>query len=281
MFKIITFLSIVSLSLFAQVPDVIPVNWLQQHYKDKNLVLIDVRDRKSFQKNHLKKAVNIPAFEKLFYGPKMVMPPLTQLKQIFSQAGIDDKSEIVVYGGENPIWSARFYWISKVLGAKNIGILQVSFNNWKKGVLPVTKDIYKPLYKDFAPKIDNTILDTKLDVLTSLGKVNIIDGRPTEFYIGKKSHAKRHGHIPNAYNFPGNLTYTTDGSNSTVKDFDQLKKLYTNLPHNKPVILYCEDGADAAMNFLVLKKDLATRYLFMTAPGLNGEMMTIFRSKQR
>jgi len=252
--KFIITILLIATSLLAQVPDIVPLSWLQKHYNDNNLVLIDVRDAKKFHKSHLKKAVNVPVFDKLFYGPKMVMPPLTQLKKIFSQAGIDDKSEIVVYGGTNPIWSARFYWISKVLGAKNVGILQTSFGNWPKNTFPVTSEIYKPAYKDFAPKIDNTILDTKLDVLTSIGKANIIDGRPSEFYVGKKSHAKRHGHIPKAYNFPGSLTYDTNGSKSSIKEIEQLKELYTNLPHNKPVILYCEDGADAAMNFLVLKK---------------------------
>ncbi len=240
--------------VIAKIPDVVPVTWLQTHYNDKSLVIIDVRDANLFKKGHLEKAVNIPAFEKLFYGSKMLMPPLSNLKELFSQAGIDEKSEIVVYGGISPIWAARFYWISKVLGADNVGILKVSFGNWEKKALPITKEIYKPPYKDFAPKINNTLLDTKLDVLTSIGKAYIIDGRPFEFYVGKKSHAKRSGHIPKAFNFPGSLTYVKNSSKSSIKDFNQLKKVYEKLPHDKPVILYCEDGADAAMNFLVLQK---------------------------
>ncbi len=243
-----------SVVLFAKVPDIISVKWLQEHYNDPQLVLIDVRDAKEFQKGHLKKAVNVPVFEKLFYGKKMLIPPLSSLKELFSHSGIDEKSEIVVYGGVNPIWAARFYWLSKVLGAHDVGILQVSYGNWKKGSLPITKEVYKPSYKDFAPKINNKILDTKLDVVTSIGKAYIIDGRPFEFYIGKKSHAKRAGHIPTALNFPGNLTYDKDGNKSMIKSFEKLKKLYKGLSKDKPIILYCEDGADAAMNFLVLRK---------------------------
>jgi len=243
-----------TLSLFAKVPDIVPVSWLKEHYNDKNLVLIDVRERKEFAKLHLQKAVNVPVFEKLFHGKTMVIPPLSSLKELFSHAGIDENSQIIVYGGTNPIWAARFYWISKVLGADNIGILQQSFQSWPKGYLPVTTKVYHPQYTDFAPKIDNTIIDTKLDVLTSIGKAYIIDGRPFPFYIGKNSHAKRHGHIPQALNFPGNLTYDVNGTQSTIKSLKELKKVYSTLPKDKPVILYCEDGADAAMNFLVLKK---------------------------
>jgi len=241
-------------TLLAKVPDVVPVSWLEEHYKDPTLVIIDVRDEKIYKKGHLKHAVNIPVFEKLFYGEEMHIPPLSDLRELFSQAGINDKSDIVVYGGVSPIWSARFYWISKVLGADSVGILKVSYGNWKKGQLPITTNEFKPRYQNFAPKINNAYLKTKLDVLTSLDTAYIVDGRPYEFYIGKKSHAKRYGHILNAINLPGSLTYDKQGSKSFVKDFDTLKPLYKKLDKSKPVILYCEDGADAAINFLVLKK---------------------------
>jgi len=251
-FFLIVFLMIGT--LMAEVPDIVSVSWLKTHYNDSSLVIIDVRDTKKFKKSHLEKAYSVPVFEQLFNGPKLLLPPLSRLKDLFGKAGIDNNSKIVVYGGTSPIWSARFYWISKLLGANNVGILKVSFGNWEDGELPITTKIYKPTYKDFAPKINNNILKTKLDILTSMKKAYIIDGRPYEFYIGQKSHAKRHGHIPTALNLPGSLTYDKNGSKSIVKDFDKLKKLYEKLPHDKPVILYCEDGADAAMNFLVLKK---------------------------
>ena len=251
-FFIIIFLMVGT--LMAKVPDVVSVSWLKAHYNDSSLVIIDVRDSKKFKKSHLEKACSVPVFEQLFHGSKLLLPPLSKLKDLFSKMGIDNNSKIVVYGGSSPIWSARFYWISKLLGANNVGILKVSFGNWKNGELPITTKIYKPTYKDFAPKINNNILKTKLDILTSMKKAYIIDGRPYEFYIGQKSHAKRYGHIPTALNLPGSLTYDMNGSKSIVKEFNKLKKLYKNLPHDKPVILYCEDGADAAMNFLVLKK---------------------------
>jgi len=243
-----------TLILWAKVPDIVPVSWLKQHYNDPSLVLIDVRNPKIYKAGHLKNSVNIPAMTQLFYGKKMLIPPLSTLKELFSKAGIDNKSEIVVYGGENPIWAARFYWIAKVLGASDVGLLKVSYGNWAKGTLPTTTKLYNPPYKDFAPKINNQYIKTQLDVLTSLHNAHIIDGRPHAFYIGKKSHAKRYGHIPTALNFPGSLTYNTKDSKTTIKDFTKLKKLYTKLPKDKPIILYCEDGADAAMNFLILKK---------------------------
>ncbi len=240
--------------LFAKIPDVVPTSWLQAHYNDPTLVIIDVRDAKTYKEGHLKNAFNVPVFEKLFYGKDMLIPPLSDLRELFSKAGINDKSEILVYGGANPIWSARFYWISKVLGADNVGIFKVSYGNWPANLLPIETKKFTPKYQNFTPKINNAILKTKLDVLTSLKNTTIIDGRPYEFYIGEKSHATRYGHILNAINVPGSLTYNKNGSKSSVKNFDTLKPIYKHLDKSKPIILYCEDGADAAMNFLVLKK---------------------------
>jgi len=252
--KYISLLLLLTTLLFAKIPDVVPISWLQNHHKDSTLVIVDVRDADTYKKGHIKNAVNIPVFEKLFYGKTMLIPPLSNLQQLFSHAGINDKSKILIYGGTNPIWSARFYWISKVLGADNVGILKVSYGNWEENLFEIEKKEFKPTYHNFIPNINNSYLKTKLDVLTSLNKAYIIDGRPSQFYVGEKSHAERYGHISKAINLPGRLTYDVNGENSTIKDFDKLEKIYKDLNKSKAIILYCEDGADAAMNFLVLKK---------------------------
>jgi len=235
-----------------EVPVMVSVAWLQAHYDDPHLVLIDVRDEKEFAKGHLKRAVNMPVFRDLF-DKSYMMPKLSFLQELFSNAGIDDKSMIVVYGGKELIWAARFYWISEVLGADNVGLLQVSFGNWKEGELPVTTEIYKPKKTNFVPRVDNSKLATKLSTLLSIGKRDIIDGRPRDFYMGKKSHAKRYGHIPSALNYPGSQNYMQQKEGSHMKSIESLKSLYKTLPKDKSIILYCEDGADAALNFLVLE----------------------------
>jgi thiosulfate/3-mercaptopyruvate sulfurtransferase len=254
---IIIFLFVVS--LFGEsvptstIPAVVPLSWLQKHYNDTNLVLIDVRDPKIFAKGHLKRAVNIPAMQKLFVGKHYMMPKLDALKELFSNAGIENDSLVVVYGGDNPIWAARFYWISEVLGHDNVGLLKVGYGNWKEGALATTTKQYHPKRSNFIPRIDNTKLATKLSTLIAIGNKTIIDGRPDAFYKGEKSHAKRHGHIPSALNYPGSQNYTHAAKGTTMKDFSELKSLYKKLPKSKPIILYCEDGADAALNFLILQ----------------------------
>jgi len=235
------------------IPAIVPVEWLQKHYANKHLVLIDVRTEKKFKQGHLKHAVNMPIFKTMF-DKNLMLPKLDKLQNSFSKAGIDDKSLVVVYGNNQLIWAARFYWVSEVLGHNDVGVLQVGYGNWKKGELPITTALYTPKQTHFIPRVDNSKIQTQLSTLLAIGKKTIIDGRPQSFYKGEKSHAKRFGHIPTALNSPGSLNYTTSQHGSKMKSMKELKALYKNLPKNKEVILYCEDGADAALNFLILQQ---------------------------
>ncbi len=230
---------------------VVSVKWLKDNINNPNLVLIDVRKEEIFKKGHIKNAINLPTFKYLF-NKDYNMPKLSFLKNTFSNAGIDENSLVVVYGDDALIWAARLYWISKVLGHEKVGLLEVGYSNSLKNMIPLSTEIYKPKKTNFIPTVNNTILKTKLDVLMALKKDIIIDGRPTDFYNGLKSHAKRYGHIPSALSYPGSSNYVQTKTSSKMKTFSELEEFYKNLPKDKKIILYCEDGADAALNYLVL-----------------------------
>ncbi len=234
-------------------PSLVCAKWLSQNYSNPDLVIVDVRKPALYKQGHLKHAVNVPVFKDLFdtsNGYKI--PKLDFLQKVFSDAGIDNKSKVVVYGDNELIWAARFFWISKVLGHDEVALLKVGYGNWKKGMLQISKKEYKAKPTKFIPRINSSIMETKLSTMLAINKDVIIDGRPAAYYNGLKSHAKRFGHIPSALNYAGIQNYDVNGSG--MKSLAQLKKIYKNLPKDKKVILYCEDGADAALNFLVLKE---------------------------
>ena len=39
-----------------------------------------------------------------------------------------------------------------------------------------------------------------------------------------------------------------------MKDLKDLKKVYKDIPKDKDIILYCDGGAEAALNFIVLQE---------------------------
>ncbi|SFV89638.1 Thiosulfate sulfurtransferase, rhodanese [hydrothermal vent metagenome] len=239
-------------SLYAM-PSLVSPQWLAKQIDNPHLVIVDVRDKKAYEKGHIKRAVNVPVFEYLFDTKHQYsMPKLDTLQKLFSRIGIDQESKVVVYGDDVLIWAARFYWISKVLGHDEVALLKVGYGRWEPSLLPKSTKSFTPQRSVFVPHINNHILETKLSTYIAMHKEIIIDGRPPAFYKGLKSHAKRFGHIPSALNYPGSQNYDLNGSG--MKPFSVLKKLYSGLPKDKKIILYCEDGADAALNFLVLKE---------------------------
>jgi len=256
--KIVVFISLISTLLWGvnsqqTMPSMVSSSWFKSHLKDPKLVIIDVRKHKIYLQGHLKHAVNLPTFEKLF-DKNLFMPKLNILKETFSDAGIDDKSLVVVYDNGDFIWAARCYWLLQVLGHKNVGILRDDYVALKNMGFSISKNNYIPKKANFIPMVNKSMIETKLSTLVALHKKTIIDGRPADYYNGKKSSAKRYGHIPTALNYPGsgNSRKTTSGNH--ILKLSQLKKLYSKLDKKKPIILYCMDGADASMNYLVLKK---------------------------
>jgi len=245
--KLIIFL----IAIFAySMPSIVNLDWLKKHFNDKDLVLIDVRDKKCFEKGHFLKAINWPRFEVLFdIKHNYLLPPLSFLQEYFSKAGINEKSKVVFYGTYDLSWPARGYWISLLLGHKNAAILGIGYEEAKK-YLPTTTKIYQPQPSNFIPKLDTSILKTKLDVVLALHKAIIIDGRPPEYFKGLVSAKKRKGHIPGAINIPGRINYD---KHKGIKSIEILEKLYPKLSKDKEIILYCQDGADAALNFIVLR----------------------------
>ncbi len=233
-------------------PPILSLPWLKKHIQDKDLIIVDVRDKAQYQKGHIRNAINIPANSKLFAGRKLLMPKLSVLQNIFSQAGIRENSTVVAYDGGVFYLATRLQWLLKVMGHRKAAILNVSYGNWKKGEIPTDTRIPHIHPSVFVPRVNNQMIATKLDVLTSLGKVTLIDGRRESDYQGITSSAKRFGHIPTALNYPSSLTYIQTPLGNKIKNWSRLQTLFKHLDKNTKVILYCDDSAEAAMDGMIL-----------------------------
>jgi len=237
----------------SDLPAIVTVAWLQEHTQDKRLVLIDLREQEKYEKGHITNAVNIPGLKSLF-DKKFFMPKLDYLKELFSNAGIDNNSLVVAYDDSGFIFAARFYWILEVLGHNNVAILDVGYGNWEKNQLTVTTQATEVKRKEFIPRVDSSKVQTKLHTLMAIGNKTLIDGRKVDAYVGKESSAKRFGHIPTAQNYACTNNYQVTKTGNKMRDLKELKSLYANIPKDKEIILYCDGGAEAALNYIVLKE---------------------------
>ncbi len=237
-----------------EIANVVPVAWLKENINNKRLVILDIREYKEYKKGHIEGAVNLPGLKNLFDAKTWMMPKLDFLKEIFSKAGINKDSLVVAYDNGDFFWAARLYWILEVLGHHNVGILEYSYGNHLKNNFTISTKDTSMVEKNFVPRIATEQIETKLSTLLAIGQKTIIDGRATTHFQGKESITKRFGHIPTAKNYActSNFQVTKDGSK--MKNFTQLKKVYKDIPKDKEIILYCQGGAEAALNYIVLTK---------------------------
>lgn len=236
-----------------ELPAIVPVDWLKSNQNNPRIVIVDLRAKEEYIKGHLQQAVNIPGLKSLF-DEKFFMPKLEFLKELFSNAGIDSNSLVVAYDNGDFIWAARFYWILETLGHENVGILKVGYGDWLAQQLPTSTNTYTSEKKEFIPRIDNEKVQTKLSTLLAIGNKTIIDGRKQSHYEGKESLAKRFGHIPTAQNYACTQNYQVTTKGNEMKNLEELKEVYKNIPKDKEIILYCDGGAEAALNYIVLKE---------------------------
>lgn len=258
-FKPVLILLLITNFLFAdinkknEIAAIIPISWLKENINNKDLVIVDLRANEEYKKGHIKNAVNVPGLKSLF-DDKFFMPKLDFLKELFSNAGIDSKSKVVAYDNGDFIWAARFYWILETLGHEEVGILKQGYSSWLETQIDTSKEPYIPKRKEFIPRINNEKVQTKLSTLMSIGKKTIIDGRKESHYEGKESLAVRFGHIPTAKNYACTQNYQVTSTGNEIKNLDELKDIYKDIPKDKEIVLYCDGGAEAALNYIVLQE---------------------------
>ena len=257
---ILLFTFILCGSLFAQkkenkkeLPTLVSKSWLNSNLNNPRLVIIDLRTKELFDKGHIKNAINIPGLQNLF-DKKLFMPKLNLLTEMLSEAGINHNSLVVAYDEGVFFWAARFYWILETLGHNNVGLLEVGYKNWQISKLPSETIAYKAKKTIFVPRVNSEKLQTKLSTLLAIGKKTIIDGRSRTHYLGKDSLTKRYGHIPSAKNYACSNNFQVTNNGNKMKNLTVLADVYKNLPKDKEIIIYCDGGAEAALNYIVLQE---------------------------
>ena len=169
---LITLLFITTLLFSKELPTIVPLSWLKDNMNNPNLVILDIREYEDYKKGHIKGAVNIPGLKNLFDEQSWKVPKLDFLKTLFSNAGIDHNSEVVVYDNGEFFWAARAYWILEILGHSNVGILKYAYGKEIEKNFPTSTQDSVVTKKEFVPRIDNGLIETKLSTLLSIGKKN-------------------------------------------------------------------------------------------------------------
>lgn len=169
--------------------------------------------------------------------------------------GITADETIVVYDGPGMFSAPRVWWMFRVMGVKNVLVLDGGFDGWKAADFPVTDELTKIAATLFMPSFNAAkVVDfAEMSKIVDGRSSQIADARAAGRFTGRDAEPRegmRSGHMPGARNVPvGTLS-----ENGALKNLDSLREIFADagVDLNKPVITSCGSGVTAAVITLAL-----------------------------
>ncbi|MGC8865845.1 MAG: sulfurtransferase [Bacteroidales bacterium] len=231
----------------------------------KEMVVVDCDRPQNYATQHVKGAINIWQ-QDLFSGkPDGILKSPEELAQIFGAKGISEKAPIILYDDGSNKYTARLYFVLKMLGAQDVKIFSKNMQEWSKYRVPLTSQPTTLPKTTFNLNLNNDML-ISIDVLK--GKLNeggftLIDTRKLEEFAGQTDKSK--GHLPGAIHIDYRDFLDT---NNNFKNADELRAMpvISSLNPEQEIILYCNSGVLASVGYYALKEVLG----FPKVKILNG-----------
>jgi thiosulfate/3-mercaptopyruvate sulfurtransferase len=186
-----------------------------------------------------------------------MLPKPEEFARVAGELGISESDDIVVYDGPGLFSAARVWWTFRVMGARNVRILEGGFDRWQAAGLPVeTGAPHRPVPAKFNAAFarDKVAGIAAIRANVHTGQATILDARPAGRFAGTAPEPRpglRSGHMPGAKSLPAD-TLVSDGK---LKYISELKKIFQqfSLDPEKPAITTCGSGVTAATITLALE----------------------------
>jgi len=236
-------------------------DWVAQNLNNPSVVLIEVdEDTALYEQGHIEGAITFHWRDDLQDGLIRDLISKEKFEALLSKSGISNDSTVVLYGGNNNWFATYAFWYFKIYGHADVRLLDGGRKRWELDARPfVTNAPTRATTSYVAKERDNSIRAHRDEVISAIGKLNIVDVRsPAEFSgeLAAPAHLLQEsgqikGHIPSAKNIPWSKAANEDG---TFKSDTELKELYVGAGVDlaKDTIAYCRIGERSAFSWFVL-----------------------------
>ena len=243
----------------------VETDWLEENIGDPNIRIIEIdEDTQAYEKGHIKGAIAWNWFKDLHDPLKREYVDQAGLSNLLQDAGVDESTTVIVYGGNNNWFASYGYWLVKFLGFENVKLLNGGRQKWELESRELTQEppsIPGKTHIQISGPIRNEIRALRDDVLAKIGKSAFVDVRSPEEYRGEKlapdhlpqEQAQVPGHIPGAANITWSKAANEDG---TFKSADELRALYEaeGIGSGQEIIAYCRIGERSSHTWFVLRE---------------------------
>jgi thiosulfate/3-mercaptopyruvate sulfurtransferase len=186
--------------------------------------------------------------------PHMLPSPKVFAREV-GVLGIDEKQPIVVYDTAGLSSAPRVWWTFKVMGAKDVRILDGGLPKWRAEGRPVEATPVKRSERTFVTHFDPTVVVDLGEVRDGLaaGKFQVVDARPAARWRGEAPEPRswvKTGRIPGSLNVPS-TDLIADGM---LRDSEALRSAFASggVDLAKPIVTSCGSGVNAAALSLAL-----------------------------
>lgn len=241
---------------------------LQPKLADPNVRVIDIRESKVYLADHIPGSVNAPYMH--WRGPAGnpgELPPLPKLKELVQSMGLSPSVHAVVVssGADASDFgaAARVYWTLKVLGLKELSVLNGGVKAWTGAKLPLNKEGVLAPTSSYEPQLDMSLIATTQEVAQRVksGDAVLIDARPEPFFYGetRAPMAKVPGTLPGAVNLRHDKWFAP-GSAVFVPE-SQARQIAASSPIDpaKQTVSFCNTGHWAATNWFAMSEVLGQK----------------------
>lgn len=182
------------------------------------------------------------------------LPHTVPSQELFAHAvgklGIAETDTIVVYDGPGFFTAPRAWWLFRVMGARNVYVMEGGIDGWKQEGRPLTADLPEPKPATFHARFDSSKVTTieEMKEVVAKGAKQIADARSPGRFEGSEPEPRagvRGGHMPGARNLPfGKLS--VDGK---LKGLPALRQTFeeAGIDLSRPVVTSCGSGITAAV----------------------------------
>ncbi len=240
----------------------VTTNWLADHSRDANLVLLGIGQKTEFDQGH------IPGSQFLDYTTIVLkasperpnsfeLPPMSDLAAVFGNLGVSNNSRIVLYMTKDYVSpTTRVYLTLDAMGlGAQTSFLDGGFPAWQAEKRPVTTEVHDPKPGKLEPCAQSDVIVDVDYVKSNLRHkgVDIIDARTPNFYSGETpGRNQRPGHIPGAASIPYLTLFDEQGK---FKSIETLQKQFSDagVKAGDRVVSYCHIGQQATVVYFVAR----------------------------
>ena len=239
----------------------VSTDWLAQESGAEDLRIVDAtyfaldptRDAQAeYEAGHIPGAVHLDLASLKDDGSSLpgMLPTPEEFANRMQSLGLGDGSRIVLYDNSPHRTAARAWFMLRMFGVTEVGILDGGLYKWVTEGRPLEQGVVKLRHRHFTVSRDPAAVRDLGQMKANLksGAEVVVDARGAKRFTGEEGDPRglAAGHIPGSKNLPYDRMLADDG---TFKDKQALRAEFdaAGVEWSKPMVTTCGSGVTAAV----------------------------------